>query len=296
MIRALIIISLLMVSCSRTYVESESTISAVSLELTSTRTDKVDLELKSNIGAYGPDTEATQYISQVKTHKSISVVFTPSLYMSLVAVDTMKCFEMNDIKINLISGIGFASVLAALYASGDSPEEIRWKIFNAIRSEKLEPFSKEWTKRWEEFIRKNIDENKIKQSNITLWLPKKDEGVIKYQTSRKIVNDVIDNINAHRKEFVLDENFYTDEELKKFPTDNVIIINTLPRVLNFNKPTEFLIGQYGKIYSFLYKEDIAEEKIKVININSTGAIDDPLTRLEIDQLKTYCSQVLKVLD
>ncbi|EQC43356.1 hypothetical protein [Bacteriovorax sp. Seq25_V] len=296
MIRVLIVSLLFLFSCSRQGVESESTISAVSLDLTNERTDKVDLELKSNIGAYGPDTENVQYLNQARSKKSISVIITPSLYMSLVGVDTLKCFEMNDIKINLVAGVGFASVLAALYAEGNSPEEIRWKIFNKIRSENLEPFTKEWFKSWENFLDKHINENKIKSSNITLWLPKKNDRTINYQTSRTIVKDVKNNINANSSEFVLDENFFTAEELKKFPTDNVIIINTLPKVLNFKQPTEFLIGQYGKIYSFLYREEIANEKIKVININSTGAIDDPLTRLEINQLKAYCSQVLKVLD
>lgn len=293
-----IIFFLLLVGCSNKKVkEKENIYTGVDVNLAKNNSTDVKLDLKSNIGTYGPDFESeSNYKSNDNQKKSIGILITPSHYKSVLALDLLKCFQINDIKINLISGAGFGSLLAALYAQNDSSEEIRWKIINKTTELlKINNFSKDWVKEWERFIDKNINEEAIINSSVSLWIPDIIKGKVVYRASKNIKEQLKNNLNPQSKKYTLNYNLFNEDKLSKLPVDRVLVVNTLGEKITFLKPNEMMIGIYGKVHSFSEQSERIGSKIRVINIEEIGALDDASLRIHMNHLKPICNQVLDAL-
>lgn len=269
----------------------------VDVNLVKNTSTDVKLDLKSNIGKYGPDFESeSSYISNNDQKKSVGILISPAHYKSVLALDLLKCFQINDIKINLISGAGFGSLLAALYAQNDSSEEIRWKLINKTTElVKVQNFSKDWVKEWEIFIDQNINEEAIINSNVSLWIPDIIKGNVIYKASKDIKEQLKNNLNPQNKKYTLNYNLFSEEKLSELPVDRVLIVNTLGEKITFIKPNEMMIGIYGKVHSFSEQSSEVNSKIKVINIEENGALDDASLRIHMNHLKPICNQVLDAL-
>lgn len=252
----------------------------------------VSLDSDDPVGEYGPSHDS-QYSDKVKSSKkSIALVVLPSMYSSLLALDIIKCLELNDVNLNIIAGLGFSSLLSSLYVQGLSTEEIRWKVQNHLKNENNEIYSRQWLSNWQGFLNREINQNKIIESNKSLWTLSRKGNDYKFQVAKQVKNVISNNINLNSSHFLFNRKFIDQQTLQQIPADIVIVLNTLPNRLVMKKPNESLIGTFGKIHSFIYNQQIDNEKIKIVNIDKKNALDDYLVRLEFSELNNACSKVL----
>lgn len=295
----LIILLLLNSGCGHSIVQEEKNIyTGVDVSLDDSQNLKVRIEPESSIGTYGPELENTnQYSNISKKEKSIGVIIAPANYRSVLALDLLKCFQINDLKVNLISGAGFGALLAAMYAQKISSEEIRWKVTNKINEMKeTKNLSRDWTKEWSKFIETNINEQKIVSSDISLWLPEVKGESVKYKSSNKVKKELVKNLNPEGKNYTLNYNILSSDILNKLPVDRVVVLDSMSQKMIFNNPNELLIGVYGKIFSFTENESSNETKVVQINVKALGALDDITQRIHLNELKGLCNQVLEAIN
>jgi len=283
-------------SCTTLDSNSDNGFASVDLNFNKFEESSAVIDPKDNVGTYGPikDVGITSSRSGDRP-KSLGVIIGPSLYKSIEAVDVLKCFEKLDRKVNLISGVGYSLIVAGLYAQGDSPEQIKWKLYKELRNKKLKPFSRKWLDKWTSFINKNVNKKKLLVSSRSLWIPEfnKSEGLVNYTSKGNLLNKIIRNLDQSDQSLPLKKNFLSNTSMKKLPVERVVIINTLSDRIELGNDDDYLLGLYGKIYSTLKRVD--NSNILMININTNGALDSKEIASNRRDLLPICTQLEEVL-
>lgn len=290
------LITLIIVSCTTTKTKETQGFASVELSFDQVTENSAIIDPQDQVGAYGPVFDEDEIIQNGQnTSKTFGVLIAPSLYKSLDAVDVLKCFEKMDRQVRLISGAGFSAIIAALFAQGDSPEQIKWKIYRELRKEKFTPYSKEWNREWNKFIDKNISSKRLKTSSKSLWLPEydKEEGRVRYTSKGDFQAILKQGLNINSYDTPLKKNFLSREGLIGLPVDRLVVINSLSDKLQFKSPDGYLLGLYGKIYSTL--KNVDNSNILMINIKTDGTLDAANIATTRRELSPICSQLEEVL-
>lgn len=265
-------LSIMLLSCGGARKGPSSDMVTVDLDLTKAIDDTSPIvDPEDNLGAYGPVSNEITYQSNSNDNISVGILIGPSLYNSIESMRVLKCMEKTGQKVNVVIGVGFASLIGSLYAQGESLEIIKWKLFKELRENKEVPYSYDWSQRWFNFALANIDENKIKLSERSLWFydNESEKGFVAKGDFKEKLRE---NLFVNKDDFSLKHNFLNVEQLKSLPAQKLLIINTLPEKIRLKKNDDYLFGLFSKIHSFFKKLNGSD--IIVINIKTKSTIDD----------------------
>jgi hypothetical protein len=284
-----------LVSCTTLNEKSSGGFASVDLNFNEIHDHSTVLNPKDQVGSYGPVMDEDSSTVATKDKQSLGIVLGPSLYKSIEAIDVLKCFEKLDKKVNTVSGVGFSLIVASLYAQGDSPEQIKWKLFKHLRENKYKPYSARWLNSWSIFVNKNISKKRLLVSNRSLWVPAFDTemNTIVYSPKGDLKTKIKQNIDHKNMNLPLKKNFLSEASLKNLPVDRIVIINSLSDNIELNNSDGYLYGLYGKIHSVL--KNANNSNIVMININTEGALDNHKLSSRQRNLVPICSQLEEVL-
>ncbi|MAE57439.1 MAG: hypothetical protein CME69_01080 [Halobacteriovorax sp.] len=244
-----------------------------------------DIDPKSKVGNYGPSGNV-QRVEETKKN-SLGVLIGPGLYGSLKALDILSCLERSEVKVQLISGIGFSSVVASLYAMNISLERIKWLLTNQMNSLKdTDIFSEEWTNSWLKFLSKNIDLKSIKLSDKSLWFAQVNDD-LKFASKYEMSEEWEKNIMISSKNFLLKKKLSYEKAIDELPVDKILLLNFLSEINSDENLSEFAKGLYRKTYSYIPKE--SNDKILLLNLNQDKISD--FGSVQVNQLSTVCSDL-----
>ena len=230
-----------------------------------------DLNLSSGVGQYGPAVDREVDSKRKSSQTSYAVILGPGLNKSVMSLELLSCLSRFGQKVNIVSGIGFSSVIAALYAQGNSAEEIKWKLYKVMRKLKKEsPFGQRWKMEWTSFIEDNIDEKIIKKSSISLWLPLWEDGKINYTSKINIKEYLKTTLDDRNKNNVLKKPFLNKEIKNKMPVDTIIYSNVLAQGVSFQQTSGYLYGLYTKASQW---HKGLKDDIKIVDIDSKDSLD-----------------------
>ena len=101
----------------------------------------------------------------------VGLNFGPGLNRAINYVEVLKELEKNNIKLNVITGNEMGAVVAALYASGNTPEIIEWMFFKYFKEHKKSKiYSKEWIQEIDEYFLSKLRAQKIEDTEIKFYL------------------------------------------------------------------------------------------------------------------------------
>lgn len=244
-----------------------------------------DIDPKSKVGNYGPSGNV-QRVEETKKN-SLGVLIGPGLYGSLKALDILSCLERSEVKVQLISGIGFSSVVASLYAMNISLERIKWLLTNQMNSLKdTDIFSEDWTNSWLKFLSKNIDLKSIKLSDKSLWFAQVNDG-LKFASKYEMSKEWEKNIMISSKNFLLKKKLSYEKAIDELPVDKILLLNFLSEINSDENLSEFAKGLYRKTYSYIPKK--SNDKILLLNLNQDKISD--FGSVQVNQLSTVCSDL-----
>ena len=244
-----------------------------------------DIDPKSKVGNYGPSGNV-QRVEETKKN-SLGVLIGPGLYGSLKALDILSCLERSEVKVQLISGIGFSSVVASLYAMNISLERIKWLLTNQMNSLKdTDIFSEEWTNSWLKFLSKNIDLKSIKLSDKSLWFAQVNDD-LKFASKYEMSEEWEKNIMISSKNFLLKKKLSYEKAIDELPVDKILLLNFLSEINSDENLSEFAKGLYRKTYSYIPKK--SNDKILLLNLNQDKISD--FGSVQVNQLSTVCSDL-----
>ncbi len=214
------------------------------------------------------NTEERDYHARFKNRKLIiGLSLGPGMYRTINYVSFFKVLERNNLSVNIITGTGFGAIVAAMYASGMTPEAIEWLFYKYFKEKnKNKLYDPDWIAEVDEaFLRKikivNIQETKIKFF-ITLYDYKKnrtyyfDKGNIRdlLLLNLKLLSALPKSENPERYSAAFEKEVFNSPLLKRLGAEFTIAVDSLGSKFDFLNANEFLIGIYGRVAGRIQNE------------------------------------------
>lgn len=195
--------------------------------------------------------------SEIKKLK-IGLVFGPGLNRSVNYISVLKNLEKNYLSPSLITGTEMGAVVAALYASGITPEMIEWMFFKYFKDKKrYEAYGKDWIEEIDEYFLKKIKNNKLEDTKI------------------KLIITLFD----HNKKKVV----YFD----KGNIRDLVLLN----LRSFNNPLKY---KSGESYSGAYEQEIFNSKlIQNLGADYTLAVDAINSAISLEESNQELMTIFK---
>lgn len=186
------------------------------------------------------------------------LVLGPGAHRALGHITFLKYLDSKNIEPHLLSGNEMGAVVAALYASGVTPQKMEWlfyKFFNESKKNKI--YSIKWFKKLDEIILKEIKVTSIEKLKIAMYLPGlTKKGVFGLYGSGNIKSVLISNIKAFSKygHSQHQYNFFGDRFFNRIGVDILIGIDVLGENILFERGDDYLAGIFGKVVGKIQKE------------------------------------------
>ncbi len=196
----------------------------------------------------------------------ISLHFSPGLYRSVGYIGLIRRMEEKNFKANIISGLGFGAVLAAMYSFGKTPDNMEWFFYSLHQKTKgLSEFSKEWKIELRKLLEKSFGDAKIQNAKKVLLLPLWNQKKMspKMMTIGKVVEVLMTNFEFEGTLKIISAiNKYkvSKKMFSRYGADISYIITSINR----KSVGKNLSGFYSGIYSqaFNIQEQVADEMVK----------------------------------
>lgn len=191
----------------------------------------------------------------------------PGLYRTINYVSLLKFLERQNLNPQVITGTGFGAIVAAMYASGMTPEVIEWNFYRYFKEKrKYRPYESEWLEEIDNLLLDKLKNKTIqdtpKKFYITLYNSKTkktyyfDKGNIR---ELLLLNLKLSNSVDHRKVGVQYTTAFENEVfnaglMKRLGVDFAIGADVLGSKFDFEDSNEFLIGVYGRAAGRITRE------------------------------------------
>lgn len=220
----------------------------------------------------------------------------PGLYRTINYVSLLKFLERQNLAPQVITGTGFGAIVAAMYATGMTPEVIEWNFYRYFKEKrKYRPYESEWLEEIDHLLldklkNKNIQDTP-KKFYITLYNAKTkktyffDKGNIR---DHLIMNLKLSNSTDIRKAgthytAAFESEVFNANLMKRLGVDFAIGADVLGSKFDFEDSNEFLIGIYGRAAG-----RIAHQKKGFDYFYSI-----PLTKMSLDSTENGAFYLLK---
>lgn len=191
----------------------------------------------------------------------------PGLYRAINYVSVLKFLERQNLSPQIITGTGFGAIVAAMYASGMTPEVIEWNFYRYFKEKrKYRPYDTEWleeidTLLLEKLRNKNIQDTS-KKFYITLYSSKTkktyyfDKGNIRdlLLMNLKLSNSANASKKGNQYTAAFENEVFNARLMKKLGVDFAIGADILGSKFDFEDSNEFLIGVYGRVAGRISRE------------------------------------------
>lgn len=278
----LILLSLLLGSCS-----SVKPINSKDYKQPGKMPDHVDLSIDANeekpdvlpqeetvrVGDRGGDvftgpSGSDEQNGQVLQRKlRIGLNLGPGILRTINYVSFLKALERQNLSPDIITGTGMGAIVAAMYASGMTPEVIEWKFFKYFKEKRNnKPYDPDWINEIDEaFLTKfqsmNLQDTK-KKFFITLYdqLSKKtyyfDKGNIRelLLLSLRLPNNYTENKKSAKYFTPIEKEVFNARLLRQLGAEFTIAVDALGSKFDFLNASEYLIGVYGRATGRIQKE------------------------------------------
>ena len=95
----------------------------------------------------------------------IGVSLGPGLYRTINSVSLLKFLERQNLNPQVITGTGFGAVVAAMYASGMTPEVIEWNFYRYFKEKRnYRPYESEWLEEVDNLLLKKMKSKTIEST------------------------------------------------------------------------------------------------------------------------------------
>lgn len=204
--------------------------------------------------------------SEVKRLR-IGLSFGPGIYRTINYVSFLKILERQNLSPDIITGTGFGAIVAAMYATGMTPEVIEWnfyKYFKEMSKNKL--YDSDWIHEIDEALLKKIKATNIQDTKrkffITLYDHKTkktyyfDKGNIRdlLLLNLKLSNNVTESKNGQKYTTAFEGEVFNARLLRQLGSEFTIAVDSLGTKFDFESTNEFLIGVYGRTAGRIQKE------------------------------------------
>lgn len=191
----------------------------------------------------------------------------PGLYRTINYVSLLKFLERQNLSPQIISGTGFGAIVAAMYASGMTPEMIEWNFYRYFKEKRNHrPYVEAWLEEVDTLLIEKIKSKNIqdtpKKFYMTLFNVKTkktyyfDKGNIRdlLLMNLKLSNSVDTRSNRTEYTAAFENEVFNAGLMKRIGVDFAIGADVLGAKFDFEESNEFLIGVYGKAAGRVQKQ------------------------------------------
>lgn len=302
-------------------ISGHKTTTPTSTTTTTTTPDQVDMHLPEEIGVgsgstpqlipneetvrlgdrggdvFTPVDESTAPIGQGVAKKlRIGLSLGPGLYRAINYVSLLKFLERQNLSPQYVTGTGFGAVVAAMYASGMTPEVIEWNFYRYFKEKRNHrPYDSEWleevdTLLLEKLKHKNIQDTP-KKFYMTLYNSKTrktyyfDKGNIRdlLLLNLKLSNSVDLRKKGNQYTAAFENEVFNPGLMRRLGADFTIGADVLGGKFDFEESNEFLIGVYGRVSGRIAREKKGFDYFYSI----------PLSKMSLDSTENGAFYLLK---
>ncbi len=191
----------------------------------------------------------------------------PGIYRTINYVSFLKILERQNLAPDIVTGTGFGAIVAAMYATGMTPEVIEWNFYKYFKEKsKNKPYDSGWVAEVDAvFLKKfktmNIQDTK-KKFFITLYdnETKKtyyfDKGNIRdlLLLNLKLSNNFTESKKTQKYSTAFEKEVFNARLLRQLGAEFTIAADALGTKFDFENTNEFLIGVYGRAAGQIQKE------------------------------------------
>lgn len=232
--------------------------------------DVVPPEETVRIGDRGGDIYAVDGSEQshAQTRKlRIGLTLGPGIYRTLNYVSFLKILERQNLAPDIITGTGFGAIVAAMYASGMTPEVIEWNFYKFVReNDRNKPYDSEWIEEIDtvflsKFKNLNLQDMK-KKFFLTLYDHKTkktyyfDKGNIRdlLLLNLRLSNNIQVSKTGQKYTTAFEKEVFNARLLRQLGAEFTIAADVLGNKFDFDKTNDFLIGVFGRAAGRIQKE------------------------------------------
>lgn len=274
MIKILILSYILMISSCSSFNQTK-TVSENLVELEISDKDKqlnIDDQTKQFDQVYGPSfKDLNQNTQEVKTPSPIVAIHLAPAGMQISGyLSLFNELESRNIKINIISGEGLSTIIAALYAKYQNSAMLEWKLYELFGKIKNSQFlSNQWKIKLKDFLEEEFKDTKMNQLSSLLIFPLEISGELKLVDDYLIIKGLMSSLEINPKQYnssLLNEKVdYSDFISKKFNPDIIIQVGIYTNDVSFKESNVILRDIYSKKLTSLSKK--SEFFLNLENLN-----------------------------
>jgi hypothetical protein len=191
----------------------------------------------------------------------------PGIYRTINYVSVLKHLERKGLAPDIITGTGMGAIVAAMYASGMTPEVIEWNFFKYFKEKRNnKPYDKDWVSEIDDaflwkFKNANIQDTK-KKFYVTLFDHNTqktyyfDKGNIRnlLLLNLKLASFVNENTGSQKYSAAFEKEVFNARLLRQLGAELTIAADALGTSVDLENSNEFLFGVFAKIASRIQKE------------------------------------------
>ena len=191
----------------------------------------------------------------------------PGLYRTINYVSLLKFLERQNLSPYMITGTGFGAIVAAMYATGMTPEVIEWNFYKYFKEKRnYRPFESEWVEEIDKLLLEKLKSKNIqdtpKKFFITLYNSKTkktyyfNKGNIRDHLimNLRLSNSVDTRDKSVQYTTAFENEVYNSNLMKRLGVDFAIGADVLGSKFDFEDSNEFLIGVYGRAAGRIAKQ------------------------------------------
>ncbi len=197
----------------------------------------------------------------------IGLSFGPGLYRTINYVSFLKILERQNLSPDIVTGTGFGAIIAAMYASGMTPEVIEWNFYKYFKEKKKNrPYDHDWIAEVDnaflmKFKNLNVQDMKRKLY-LTLYDHKTkktyyfDKGNIRdlLLLNLRLSNNFTESKSGQKYSTAFEKEVFNARLLRQVGAEFTIAADALGNKFDFDTPNEFLIGVYNRTAGRIQKE------------------------------------------
>lgn len=196
----------------------------------------------------------------------VGLVLGPGFYQVTNYIALLKYLEKENLSPGVISGTEFGAIVAAMYASGMTPEVIEWNFYRYFKEKRNHAvFDKEWLREIEEYLLNKINAIRVEDTKIkfyiTLYNPQNkktyffDKGNLKDLLKKNLTLSKLTKPSSKNTLYTsaLESEVLNPRLLTKLGVDFTIGAETMGKDFEFIDFNEYLVGVYSKAYGQVSK-------------------------------------------
>ncbi len=208
-----------------------------------------------------------------------ALVLGPGLYNVAGQVAALTQLKKLDPAPRIITGFGLGAWIASLYAFGQTPQLIEWKLFKFFSDAKdLKPFSKQWREELAKNMLEDLGDVDLSEAKMILLLPVYDKNAEKVVYLKRgnlqkllLANVTTADDSKNRFSTPIEWGYFARKQFNVAGADFIIGIDVLSNDVRFEQPNDYLMGVYGRLIG--WRSQSSGQFDYLIKLPWSGALD-----------------------